>query len=76
MPGGPKKISEESLSAWIARLKRQPFPIICSWPIYSSKLIGLMREARGSFCLELEAAASKRSLLTVPFALFIAIKTP
>ena len=65
VPGGPKKITDESLSAWIALLKSRPFPTMCSCPIYSSRLRGRIRAASGS--RSAAAAVSNKSLLTVPF---------
>ena len=46
-PGGPQNIIELILSVYIKFLSIFPFPSMCFWPIYSSKLLGLILSARG-----------------------------
>ena len=51
VPGGPKRMIEDRRSASIILLNILPSPRICSWPMYSDKERGAMRNAKGSLFL-------------------------
>ena len=65
VPGGPKRMMEDRRSASIILLSIFPSPRICSWPIYSDKERGAMRNAKGSLFLY----SSLTPILIVPHCL-------
>jgi hypothetical protein len=50
-PGGPQRINEEMLPASIILRRMASGPIRCSWPTYSSRVVGLNLSGRGFLCV-------------------------
>lgn len=58
-------MTDESWSAWIERLRSLPGPMMWSCPMYSSRVRGLMRYARGWDLMSI-LLLSKSSAMTPP----------
>jgi hypothetical protein len=66
VPGGPKRISEDTRSASIARRRSFPFPRMCCWPTYSSSVVGRIRVANGASAESVGDFSGNKSSMVVP----------
>ena len=62
VPGGPKKIDDETRSSSIARRSAAPSPTSCGWPVNSSSARGRRRSASGACAARRSSAASSNRL--------------
>ena len=62
VPGGPKKIDEDTRSSSIARRSAAPSPTSCGCPANSSSARGRMRSASGACAARRSSAASSNRL--------------